>query len=251
MAQQGPAVYTVNSTADAGVGSFREAIDYADARGGATTIDLRHRHGPADDRRPLAAAGDHRSGDHRRHDAARVFRHALDRAGWCRRGTDPNGLTITGNDITVKGLIISGFSGDGIDVTGNDDLIESSYIGTDATGTQAMGNAGAGVAIIGGATGNTIGGTTAGCGQRDLRPTPAMAWMTSAPTPTWSPATGSAPTRSAPPLWPTRGDGVYVDMSSSVIDRRHVARRGQPDLRQRRQRRGDQRLRAAPSSRAT
>ena len=74
-------------------------------------------------------------------------------------------MTITGNGITVKGLIISGFGGDGIEVTGNDDLVESSYIGIDSTGTKAMGNGEAGVAIIGGATDNTIGGTTAGSGN--------------------------------------------------------------------------------------
>ena len=74
-------------------------------------------------------------------------------------------MTLAGNGITVKGLIIGGFSGDGIEVTGNDDLVESSYIGIDSTGTKAMGNGGAGVAIIDGATGNTIGGMTAGSGN--------------------------------------------------------------------------------------
>ena len=86
----------------------------------------------------------------------------LDGAG---AGAGASGLTLAGNGITVKGLIISGFSGDGIEVTGNDDLVESSYIGIDSTGTKAMGNGEAGVAIIGGATGNTIGGTTAGSGN--------------------------------------------------------------------------------------
>ena len=79
--------YTVNSTADTGTGSLRDAIDDVDATRRCRHDRLRHRHGPADDRRPLAATGDHRSGDHRRHDAAWVFRHALDRAGWCRRGS--------------------------------------------------------------------------------------------------------------------------------------------------------------------
>ena len=37
-AQQGPPIYTVTSTADSGAGSLREAIDYVDAHGGATTI---------------------------------------------------------------------------------------------------------------------------------------------------------------------------------------------------------------------
>ena len=36
--QQGPPLYTVTSTADSGAGSLREAIDDADAHGGASTI---------------------------------------------------------------------------------------------------------------------------------------------------------------------------------------------------------------------
>ena len=104
----------------------------------------------------------------------------LDGAG---AGAGANGLTLAGNGITVKGLIISGFSGDGIEVTGNDDLVESSYIGIDSTGNHAMGNGAAGVAIIDGATGNTIGGTAAGSGTSSP-PTPATEWMTSTPTPT-------------------------------------------------------------------
>ena len=86
----------------------------------------------------------------------------LDGAG---AGTGANGLTLAGNGITVKGLIISGFGGDGIEVTGNNDLVESNYIGIDSTGNHAMGNGEAGVAIIDGATGNTIGGTAAGSGN--------------------------------------------------------------------------------------
>ena len=50
-------------------------------------------------------------------------------------------------------------------MTGNNDLVESSYIGIDSTGNNAMGNGEAGVAIIDGATGNTIGGSTAGSGN--------------------------------------------------------------------------------------
>ncbi len=137
----------------------------------------------------------------------------LDGAG---AGADPNGLTITGNDITVKGLIVGGFSNYGIEVTGNDDLIESSYIGIDATGTQAMGNGEAGVAILDGGTGNTIGGTAAGAGNvisanaaDGVDDIDANANVVAG---NWigTDAVGTAALANG-------GDGVYVDLSSSVL----------------------------------
>ncbi len=48
---------------------------------------LRHRHGPADDRLVVRAAGDYCAGDDRRHDAAWLFPHSTDRARWYRRRT--------------------------------------------------------------------------------------------------------------------------------------------------------------------
>jgi len=164
-AQQGPLLYTVTGTADTGVGSLREAIDYVDAYGGAATIAFAIGTGQQtiDVLSPLPAIaapvtidGTTQPG----YSGTPLI--VLDGAG---AGTGSNGLTITGNDITVKGLIISGFGGDGIVVTGNDALVESNYIGTDSTGTKAMGNGEAGVAVIGGGTNNTIGGTTDGAGN--------------------------------------------------------------------------------------
>ncbi len=157
--------YSVTSTADAGAGSLREAIENVDANGVAATIALAIGTGQQtiDLLSPLPAItaavtidGTTQPG----YSGTPLIE--LDGAG---AGTGSNGLTITGNDVTVKGLIISGFAGDGIEVTGNDALIESCYIGTDFTGTKAMGNGGAGVAVIGGATNTTIGGTTAGAGN--------------------------------------------------------------------------------------
>ena len=214
--QQGPPLYTVTSTADSGAGSFREAIEYADALGSAGTIAFAIGTGQQtiDVLSPLPAItapvtidGTTQPG----YSGTPLIE--LDGAG---AGTGSNGLTITGNDITVKGLIISGFGGDGIEVTGNDDLIESSYIGTDSTGTKAMGNGEAGVAVIGGGTNNTIGGTTAGAGNvisanagdgvDDIDANSnlfAGNWI-------GTNAVGTAALANA-------GDGVYVELSSSVI----------------------------------
>ena len=44
-------------------------------------------------------------------------------------------------------------------------VVQHNFIGTDVTGTKALGNAITGVTIDGGATNNTIGGTTAGAGN--------------------------------------------------------------------------------------
>ena len=58
------------------------------------------------------------------------------------------------------------FSGVEITDTGTmGNVVEANFIGTDKTGTQALGNASGGVSILGGATGNTIGGVTADSGN--------------------------------------------------------------------------------------
>ncbi len=208
--------YTVNSTADTGPGSLREAIDEANANGGASTIALAISTGQQtiDLLSPLPAI------------TAPVTIDGTTQPGYsgtplieldgAQAGAGATGLTLAGNDITVKALIISSFAGDGIEVTGSDALIESSYIGIDSTGTKAMGNGEAGVAVIGGGMNNTIGGTTAGVGNVisasagdgvDLIDANASLiagnWI-------GTNALGTAPLANA-------GDGVYVAMSSSVI----------------------------------
>ncbi len=159
------ATYAVNNTADSGAGSLRDAINYIDAHGGGTTIAFDFGTGPQTIdllsalpaiTAPLIIDGTTQPG----YSSTPLIE--LDGAG---AGPGANGLTLAGNGITVKGLIISGFGGDGIEVTGNNDLVESSFIGIDSTGNHAMGNGQAGVAIIDGATGNTLGGTTAGSGN--------------------------------------------------------------------------------------
>ena len=62
----------------------------------------------------------------------------------------------TSSRATRHGVLIAGPG-----TTGN--VVEGNFIGTDATGTHALGNGGDGVrSSTAGATGNTIGGTTAG-----------------------------------------------------------------------------------------
>ncbi len=77
-----------------------------------------------------------------------------------------------GGTTTGAGNLISGNSGDGIDINGSGttgNVVEGNYIGTDVTGTTTfdansnpLGNGYDGVEIDYGATGNTVGGTSAG-----------------------------------------------------------------------------------------
>jgi len=71
---------------------------------------------------------------------------------------------------TIAGArnIISGNAGDGVDISDEGtsrNVVQGDFIGTDVTGTKALGNADGGVSIFGGASGNTIGGTTAAAGN--------------------------------------------------------------------------------------
>ena len=64
----------------------------------------------------------------------------------------------------MKNLVISGFNTQGVLIEGTGatgNIVSGCYIGTNATGTNAMANTFPGVEIVGGAHGNTIGGTTA------------------------------------------------------------------------------------------
>lgn len=73
------------------------------------------------------------------------------------------GIVITGNGIVVRGLAINGFTIAGIYATSSSNRFEGNRIGTDSSGARAIPNA---VGIyLAGASGNTVGGTTAGTGN--------------------------------------------------------------------------------------
>jgi titin len=79
---------------------------------------------------------------------------------WINGGA--SGDLVGGTTAAARNLI-AGNTSDGVQIEGpaSDNVVEGNYIGTNAAGTGALGN-GVGVIIYGGATGNTVGGTTAG-----------------------------------------------------------------------------------------
>ena len=75
--------------------------------------------------------------------------------------------TVGGTSVSDRN-IISGNTVDGIQIWGagtSGNVVQGNYIGLDVTGTLDLGNTNQGVAIFGGATNNTIGGTLADAGN--------------------------------------------------------------------------------------
>ncbi len=75
---------------------------------------------------------------------------------------------LVGGTAAGAGNLISANGTDGVWIAGagtTGNLVEANFIGTDATGTHALGSIDSGVAIQGGASNNTVGGTAAGAGN--------------------------------------------------------------------------------------
>jgi hypothetical protein len=150
-------VFPVTSTANAGAGSFRQAILDANAHPGYSvlTVDLAGSGVPTiAPTSPLPAL------------TVPVFVNGTSQPGFAgaplivlsgaQAGVGANGLTLTGGLSIVRGLVVNGFGGAGVVLQDHGgDSITGDDLGTDATGTQAVGN-GVGVAIDG-TSGNLIG----------------------------------------------------------------------------------------------
>jgi parallel beta-helix repeat protein len=86
-------------------------------------------------------------------------------------GTQPlgnalNGVVVVNSPLNTIGGIVAGASNvisgnalDGVLNGASNNLVQGNYIGTDITGTQPLGNGGYGVALVSGASGNTIDGS--------------------------------------------------------------------------------------------
>jgi len=75
------------------------------------------------------------------------------------------GNNTIGGTTTGDGNVVSGNGRAGIDIEGADNLVEGNICGLDFSGTNAVPNHTEGIAIQGGATGNTVGGTATGAGN--------------------------------------------------------------------------------------
>ncbi len=181
-----PATFNVTTTADAGVGSLRDAISRANALPGADTIAFVL---STTDTNFIDANGNGKfeSGDYWSIAPASALPAITETVlvdGWSQKGPLNNnqpvvelngtnagaavdGLTLTNHvGSRIRGLAINRFTGNGITITGGGEhRLIGDFIGTDIGGTQARANAGVGV-VITGSNVNTIGGTIAK--QRNL-----------------------------------------------------------------------------------
>ncbi len=155
------ATFLVDTVADAGPGSLRQAILDANAAPGADDVDFEIGTG-LQTIRPLSAL------------PTVTGSLAIDGATQPGFAGTPlialvgnlivgsaDGLTIAGGASLVRALNVAGFSGRGVVLTGpGGNRVERSFLGTDPTGRQPLGNLGDGLAIVDSAD-NTIGGAVA------------------------------------------------------------------------------------------
>ena len=171
------ATFTVTNTNDSGPGSLRQAILDANTSLGTDTIDFNIPGTGPHTIQPLSALP--------------TITDSVIIDGYTQPGATPNtngpglgvnavlmieldgtnagapfvdGLLITAGNSTVRGVVINRFSRYGIFLGSGGNVIEGNFIGTDVTGSADLGNAAGGVPVFG-ASGNTIGGTTAGAGN--------------------------------------------------------------------------------------
>ena len=134
-----PATFLVNTTADSGAGSLRQAILDSNATPGSNTIDFGIGTGAQtisllsalpNITVPVLIDGTTQPG----YTSAPL----IDLDG-TSAGSGANGLDLAAGSggSTIRALVINNFSGDGISITTTGNIVQSSYIGTNAAGTAA------------------------------------------------------------------------------------------------------------------
>src|SRR5262249_30405413 len=154
-----PATFLINTTADSGAGSLRQAILDSNANAGADTIDFSIGSGA---QTIALLSGLPAITESVAIDATTQPRYAgtpLIELPGDSAGSGASGFTITAAGSTIQGFVINRFSTAGIlirgaSATGN--TVAGNYIGTDASGTAALANV-VGIQIDTGAGSNTIG----------------------------------------------------------------------------------------------
>jgi hypothetical protein len=160
-------IFAVNTTADSGAGSLRQALLDANANPGADIIQFNIGGGGVQTIQPLSplpAISDPVTIDGSTQPGYSGT--PLIELNGMNAGTGGNafGLYIAAGNCTVRGLAIDQFAGPGIQLTGGGgNVIAGNYIGTDANGDAGLSNGG-GVNIAG-SSGNTIGGAAPGDGN--------------------------------------------------------------------------------------
>jgi hypothetical protein len=170
-----PSTFTVNSIADSGPGSLRDAITQANANVGLDTINFNILGSGVQTIALLSALPtitdpvfiDGYSQPGSTPNTLAVGDNAvlqIELSG-ASAGSGANGLVINAGNCTVQGLVINRFAGDAIQVSsGGGNIIQGNFIGTNPAGTTKLGNGGLGSIEVYSA-GNRIG--TDGDGVND------------------------------------------------------------------------------------
>ena len=158
--------YVVNTTADSGAGSLRQAIIDANVNANSGGNDIITFNIGADGSQQtitLLSALDSINeavtiDGFSQYGALTPTTPLIELNGSGTSGADGIRLATGSDGSTIQGLIINNFDGSGIQIESDNNIIAGNYVGTNATGMTGLGNGAYGVNVLN-AAGNTIGGT--------------------------------------------------------------------------------------------
>jgi Ca2+-binding RTX toxin-like protein len=164
--RQTPATFVVTNVNDGGANSLRVAIDQANATPGADVIDFLIPGGGVQTINllsPLSPITESVLIDGTTEPGYAPSFPQIEISG-AAAGASADGFIVNASNTTIQGLAINQFSRNGIFVLGTGvagNVIRADMIGTDPTGSLPRGNTDAGIKFAGGASNNTVGGTSA------------------------------------------------------------------------------------------